>query len=289
LKFRRPAGETVSGLPEAGPPSCVAGFEPMTDPSFPVIVLSGAGGGTPAMFRAGPPDTTHFETISYPGWSRYIVDGFSADVLIADLAAEIAARVPRGPIRIVGVSIGGHFGYAAALRLQASGRDIGGFCAIDSFMISSAGVSPGWKGRALSALLRRRRVEDGSLFWRAVFRMGDNRLTGLFRVIAPSGRLPWFLSLDPMFEHELSMRLLLRHTAPWVASLDCEPVALVAATVLLRTHLTASDDGAWRCRCPGIKIIEIRGDHSSIFEPENISSLYDSFISATQHWRGGVK
>src|ERR1700687_5881579 len=124
----------------------------MTGSSSPVIFLSGAGGGAPDLdvFRDGVDDTTRFEVIGYPGWRRYVADGFSAEGLIADLVEEIATRVPQGPIRIVGLSIGGHFGYAAALRFQAMGREVTGFCAIDTFMIVSAEPSAGWKGRALT-------------------------------------------------------------------------------------------------------------------------------------------
>ena len=124
----------------------------MTDLSSPIIFLSGAGGGAPDLnvFREGAEDTTRFEVVGYPGWKRYVADGFSAEVLIADLVEEIATRVPQGPIRIVGLSIGGHFGYAAALRLQSMGREIAGFCAIDTFMIASSKPSAGWKGRALA-------------------------------------------------------------------------------------------------------------------------------------------
>ena len=46
------------------------------------------------------------------------------------MSAEIDARIPYGPIRLVGLSMGGHFAYAAALRLQGMGREIAGFCAI---------------------------------------------------------------------------------------------------------------------------------------------------------------
>jgi hypothetical protein len=45
---------------------------------------------------------TRFEVIGYPGWRRLVADRLSAEVLIADLVAEIATKVPRGPIRIVG-------------------------------------------------------------------------------------------------------------------------------------------------------------------------------------------
>ncbi len=196
----------------------------MTDLVSPVIILSGAGGGMPdpAIFQIGVGDVTRCETIGYPGWRRYIEDGFSADVLIADLVTEIATRVPRGPIRIVGISIGGHFGYAAALRLQACGRDLAGFCAIDTFMVSSAAPSAGWKGRALafgSGLLRDRRIGEfvrflRSRFWRALLDSPGGRLVGLLRRVASSGELPWFLTVDPIFEHELSMRLLIRECRP---------------------------------------------------------------------------
>jgi thioesterase domain-containing protein len=66
------------------------------------------------------------------------------------------------------------------------------------------------------------------------------------------------------------MRLLLREAAPWIASLDRNPIALMAPTILLRTRLNASGDEAWRRRCPSIKIYEIPGGHHTLLEPENI-------------------
>jgi thioesterase domain-containing protein len=267
----------------------------VTDTMPPVVVLPGAGGGAPdlSVFGAGIDDVTRFATISYPGWRRYIEDGFSAEALLADLAAQIATKVPCGPIRIVGISIGGHLGYAATIRLQARGREIAGFSAIDTFMVSSAAPSVGWKKRALafgSDLLRGGRIGEfirflRSRFWRALLRLPRGRLAGLLRRLAPSGRLPWIFEFDPIFERELSMRLLIRVAAPWIASLDRDPVALRAPTILLRTGFTASDDTAWRRRCPGINIVEIPGEHQTLFEPENVATLRESFIAATREWR----
>jgi thioesterase domain-containing protein len=81
------------------------------------------------------------------------------------------------------------------------------------------------------------------------------------------------------------MRLLVRETAPWIGSLDREPVALRAPAVLLRTRLTAGDDAAWRRRCPNIEIFEIAGQHHTLFEPENIGALREAFVAATPGWR----
>jgi len=267
----------------------------MNDRPEPIVFLSGAGGGAPdlGVFKVASDDTTRFEVVAYPGWKRYVSDGFSMEALIADLADEIAARIPRGRIRIVGLSIGGHFGYAIALRLQEMGRDIGGFCAIDTFMIASSKPSAGWKGRALSEieeLIRQRRFGDfgrflRSRFWRALARLAGDRLPSLLRRLARS-RLSrsGLFAIDPIFEEELSMRLLIGAAAPWIASLDRKPVPLTARAVLLRTMLSDSDDAAWRRRCPGIAIVEISGRHHSLFEPENVASLHRAFVSATHDW-----
>jgi thioesterase domain-containing protein len=267
----------------------------MTCPSSTVVFLSGAGGGVPDLdvFRDGVDDTTRFEVVNFPGWQRYVADGFSSEVLIADLAAQIATKVPRGPVYVVGLSLGGHIGYAIGLHFQAMGREIAGLCAIDSFMIASSGPSAGWKGRALAQgfeLLRKRRIGEFARFlrsklWRALARLAGGRLSGLIQRLSSSSRLPSMTAFDPIFEEELSMRLLIQATAPWIGSLDREPVALKAPAILLRTRLTADDDAAWRRRCPGIAIFEIPGQHHTLFERENVNSLHKAFIDATGKWR----
>jgi len=258
-----------------------------------IAFLPGAGGGVPDLdvFRDGADDPTRVEAIGYPGWKRYVVEGYSADALINDLAIEIARRIPAGPIGIIGVSIGGHFGYAVALRLQAQGRDIAGLCAIDSMMIESSGPSAGWRQRALGQafeLLRRPRLSDlarfvRSKFWRGLVRASGDRLPSMAQRY--SATLPLISALDPIFEEELSMRLLIRAAAPWIAALDRNPVALEAPAVLLRTESAAGDDETWRHRCPDIKVFEILGKHHNLFDAENVGRLHEIFISETPSWR----
>jgi thioesterase domain-containing protein len=266
----------------------------MTAWSSPIIFLPGAGGGAPdlGVFRDRADNATRFEVVGYPDWRRFLSNGLSAEALIAELAEEIVVRVPQGPIRIIGMSIGGHFGYALGLRLKAMGREFAGLCAIDSFMITSSAPSAGWKARALEqgfALLRKRRFSElrqffRSKFWRLLIRLAGGRLT-LFLQSAFSARwFPSVLALDPLAEEELSMRLLVRTTAPWIASLDREPEPLNAPAILLRTALTASDDVAWRRRCPNMQIFEIPGEHHTLFEPENVRALNEIFLASTRDW-----
>ena len=258
------------------------------------IIFSGAGAGTihPAFFCSSSEHEARFPTIRYPGWTRYVENGFTAQKLIEELAARVSLLVPDGSIRIIGTSLGGHLAYAAALRLQAGGRKIGGFCAIDTFTTASASPMAGWKGRALktgAALLWDRRMDEfgrflRSRFWRALLRLAGDRLQVLMQKIAPSGRLPKILEVDPLFEEELSMRLLLMEAAPWVALLNRDPVPLRAPAVLLRTRFTGDADFLWRRRCPGIKVVEIAGDHDTLFDAENPSSVRDPFLAASSDW-----
>jgi thioesterase domain-containing protein len=273
--------------------SCAESVASCMTPRHSIAFLPGAGGDAPDLdvFREGPGDPNQVAAIDYPGWRRYVIEGYSADALIDDLAVEIARRIPAGPIRIIGVSIGGHFGYAVGLRLQAQGREIAGWCAIDSMMIESSGPSAGWRRRALEQALeqlRERRLSDlvrfmRSKFWRSLVRAVGDRLPWMARRYSAS--LPSVSALDPIFEQELSMRLLLRTVAPWIASVDQSPVALEAPAILLRTGLAAGDDEAWRRRCPNIEIFEISGKHHNLFDAGNVGTLHEVFIGATRGWR----
>ena len=109
----------------------------MTQPWHPGVFIAGAGGEIPSLFSVNLDATAEFEPLIYPGWRQYASKDFTIEALIADLETQITIKVPDGPVRIVGYSIGGHFGYAVALKLLASGRQVSRVCVINSFMIES--------------------------------------------------------------------------------------------------------------------------------------------------------
>jgi thioesterase domain-containing protein len=259
--------------------------------SFRFAVLSGAGGGVPDLraFVAG--ETARFAPVPYPGWRRYAEEGFSAPALIRGLADEIAGW--GGRIAILGVSLGGHLGYAVALRLQSLGVEVAGLCVVDSFLIASADVQPGSTGRHLARLRAlaqspasgRLGPQARSLFWRGLLRMAGDRAAPLLRRWRDSGLFRAACAADPIFESELSMRLLLRAASPWLSGLDRSPETLHVRAAHLRTASAAESDDAWRARCPNIQIVEIPGDHDSLFDPENFAAMRRAFASATRDWR----
>jgi len=67
-------------------------------------------------FGRALPDVTRYETIGYPGLAALYCAWFLGQCAYLYLAAQLqrGAR-KKGRIFIVGISIGGHFGYAAAL------------------------------------------------------------------------------------------------------------------------------------------------------------------------------
>jgi len=241
--------------------------------------------------REGQLAGTAFIPIRYPGWRRYVEPEFSAESLLSDLLGQVLAAVPSGPVGLLGVSLGGHFCYALALRLQALGRDVAGICVVDSFMVTSSAAGKGWVRRALDDafyVLRKGRVREFfrqllGKCWRALLRLAARRLEGWarwYKGVSTGAGAP-----ESLFEFELSLRLLLRTTAPWVASLDRNPVALDAPAALLRTPVTVSDDEAWRRRCPRLEVLEITGSHQTLFESENIDALRAAVARAKAGWQ----
>lgn len=256
----------------------------------PVVMLSGAGGGSPNSepFRAGFDVGTTFEVISYPSWRRYLENAPCFDTLIDDLSGQIRDRVPEGPIQIIGISIGGHLGYVIATKLQEYGRDISSFCAVDAFAVHSTAASAGWFGRAMclcAGLLAKRKFAELALvirsrFWRAVLRLCRTRLINVIRILEAYGLTDSLLKADPLLEGELNMRLLIQLTAPSLAQIDREPKILRTSAILLRTALTIDSDDSWRRRCPEIRIYEIPGDHLTMLEAQNISAISSVFSAA---------
>jgi thioesterase domain-containing protein len=259
------------------------------------VYLPGAGGGGEgdlAALAAGLEFPVGFEPIRYPGWQRSMAEGFSAEVVLDGLTAEIEKKAPSGPIRIMGMSLGGHLGYATALRLQARGREIAGLCVVDSFMIETSKPTAGWQGRALSQgmdLLRKGRFMDLARFarskaWRALLRVGGKPLLNLLGRFSASGGMNSVLAADAVAEQELSMRLLIGHLAPWLVELDREPVPLLAPVALLRTKASARDDIAWMRRCPYLSIHEVPGTHQTLFEAEHLGELRKAFGTAAMEF-----
>jgi len=261
----------------------------MTSQLLTVVFLPGAGNHPPdlELFKSELVDS--IVPLSYPNWQRFTSEQLSAAGLVRDLAAQVRTKAPDGPICIVGHSLGGHLGYAIGLQLQAEGRQIAGFCAIDSFMVSSVAPHKDWKQKAATRaweLLKSGRFSELALFfrekfWRLVIRLFVERRPQMLNRMSGAGK---GAPADPVLENELSMRILLREMAPWIGSLDDHPRALEVPALLLRTGETMANDEVWKRRCPEIKIREVPGHHHSLFDAGNVRELQTAFHRSISSW-----
>lgn len=160
--------------------------------TFPIALLLGAGNEAIDLtaFVDVDAEAKRIAVIRYPGWRHYVSADFSADTFVRELTDDVASRTQCGRIGIVGYSLGGHLGYLVALRLQEMGLKVAGFCAINSLMIESADLRPGWGARLLIAALRpvRERSVEKLLtfarheFWRGLLRLGGAKAPALLRL-----------------------------------------------------------------------------------------------------------
>ena len=258
-----------------------------------ILFFPGAGGEVPDLFGFESEENKQFEAVAYPEWRLCGEREFTTERLLADLDAQIAAKAPRGSIQVVGYSIGAHLAYCAALRLLAGNRQVTGFCVLDSFMIRSISPSPGWQRRALTlgiATIRAGRLRDfvqliRSKFYRAMLRLSPKRFPDLLCKTSPTGLLGRAVNLDKVLCKELTVHLLVQKLAPLLRKIDFDPAILAVPTILLRTRENMKDDQAWRLRCPNLQVIEISGQHESLFDSENIISLQAAFATAMQRLR----
>jgi thioesterase domain-containing protein len=262
----------------------------MKTSSSTTIFFPGIGGEIPVLGDLDIGDgNLSLEPIGYPEWWRSLpASEFRAEALMADFEAQIAAKAPQGPLQIVGYSIGGHFGYVAALHLKAAGREITGFCILDSFMIGSVTPLAGWQRRVRAEVMTIIRTRPSrelilfvrSKFWRVLLRLARDRLAHLLGRPGFARLVAQIAALDKVLYSELTMHVFMRKVAPWIQALDRDPLPLAVPTVLLRTRENSEHDQAWRRRCPNLEVIEISGQHQSLFGPENMSALRAAYATA---------
>ena len=211
-----------------------------------------------------------FRMVSFPGWRRYASNEFSADLLIGEVAAYVESEAPTGPLRIVGLSLGAHVGYAAAVRLQSRGREVVGFCAID-------GTMSGYPWRQGLQLLKERQFR---VLWATAMAKARH---SLIRLRGTKG--PLHAKADSDVATPPSLVLWLASARTWTLSLDFNPVPLNASNALVRTRPSAADDKVWKRRCPGIRILQVPGTHHTFMDSQHINSFRLAMATAICDWR----
>lgn len=235
----------------------------------PVIFLPGGGSDEqePVALRAIVEAGDRFRMVSFPGWRRYVSKEFSPEGVMSDIAAFIEARAPLGPIWVAGMSLGAHFGYSAAVRLQKKGRKVAGFCAID-------GLMNGYPGRQAIQLVRERQ-------FRAVWDLAKAKAQ--HSAIRLRGSRSSGTDAEPV--GLAALVLWLSAARAWTLSLDIDPIPLDASNALVRTRPGAADDKVWKRRCPGARIFTVPGAHHTMLDPQNVEAFGRAMAAAMHAWQ----
>jgi thioesterase domain-containing protein len=214
--------------------------------------------------------------ISYPVWRDLTDPERAMDHVLEGAERQVRAKASRGPVLILGYSLGAQIGWGFAHRLQRAGGTVAFFGAINGRVVATNKPDGSWLRRALrdfaSDLLRGDIRAAGafisSRFSRLLQRAAGGDLPRMAGRWARRGRLPWLLSCDPVFETELSMRLLIRAAVSWTQKIESERrPPLDCPSLLVRGPDDEAFDGRWRSLCPRLDIRAVTGLHVAILEP----------------------
>jgi thioesterase domain-containing protein len=235
----------------------------------PLVFLPGAGGINPAVaaFAKHSEERLPLVLLDYPDWS-WQLEHPSFEMLISEVAQRISVAVPRAPLGVAGYSLGAPIAALVVSKLIASGHDVRWIAAIDPVMpgstelgrdrrarlgrAASAAISAGWRSGARYAWMMSIRTA-GRLMVPLLLRLG-RRGRRLMGVLARPGSL---------LAHQFNVRLMIRSAARW--QMPPSPVPKSVRCTLMRTVETAPDIEFWQSQFSEVKMIEVDGDHHTLF------------------------
>lgn len=281
-----------------------------------VFMIPGCGGrDEPGLikFRAECTPPLAFELIQVGDWRKWVEDEFTFDDLVGRVSAEIVERNPHGPIQLSGYSQGGQLAYASALALRRSGHSVTFVGLLDT--LSGPGIThENWNGGTTSGLKRRMKsltdfsklalrylanqLRGGDGVDRAggartrlvlalwVLRPSASRPRSLLRLLARHGR-PLFRGAGGVrLEIAIQLRLFAEMWQIWCEQDKTAP--LDARVVLFRSTEPGTPDFGWAGVCPQLSIVQIDGNHETMFDAEYLSDLAASFTGAVMDEKGAL-
>lgn len=254
-----------------------------------LLYFSGAGGGAVGQDAGIEQAFPDFDVLAmtYPRWAD-LAEPRTAMSEVLDRVGRQAEASAKGdrPIVIFGYSLGAQIGLATAHRLADAGRPVALFCALDGKLVSDDRPEKAWLRRALGSLARKIVSRDfraartlvASRFSRLLLRLAGDRLHDLARRWRRQGRLPRLLTVNPAFESELTMRLLIAAAVPWMRRFAAEHSPWRRPALLLRIAANAEFDRRWRDLCPEIEIVTIEGEHLTLLQPDQFGRIAESVV-----------
>jgi thioesterase domain-containing protein len=242
-------------------------------------------------FRANCAPALHIATVNLPGWQDMIAPNVTMDDLIERTVAEIAARAPREPVRLVGYSLGGHVAFGAARVLKESGHEIRFLGILDTTAVPLPAPVP--QGAGLVRTLRYIYWETHNLIKEAQRARGIEKMAQLVaqfltrpgkerlrRFAAWLRRMPLPTTFAMFLNRYLSEEMQRRVLLAWLESADRTRPLRDVPVVLFRSEEHAQDvprDLGWGELCPRLRIVNVAGGHQSMLRAPHVDDLCARF------------
>jgi len=272
---------------DAGTLHCQADPQQTQSVQRPVVfVLPGIGGEKdPRLERFWAPSRSMFDLVlvTYLDWTDLIETGRDFSHLATHVRRQIEARMPAGPLRIVGYSLGGHLTYATALGFQAEGR------MVESVAILDAPVNLGASRPPLRKRLRARfdafltfNLRAGMASFLAKLLIMQHARPLLHRLSRfRNTLLPFHLERD--VHHKITMQLVRSLHSSWWQKILSEAEPLETPTFLLRSEEHEDfdrEDLGWKEYCLDLRVIQVTGSHHGMLDPANNAALRSALVAA---------
>jgi acyl-coenzyme A synthetase/AMP-(fatty) acid ligase/thioesterase domain-containing protein len=258
-----------------------------------VFLLPGLDGDEPrlAAFRAALNDRLRFVLIDYPDWPEMVRNGRSVDVVVDAAVAQVTATAPDGDLSLAGYSFGGDIAFAVASTLLKAGRTVSFLGIVDTDLHRVAGEAERFhRGYAMTD---RQEIMQTVLHDRLDAAIGlllakcARDLVGLERVLRYGHTWRPLLSPRAAFAFDRRIRSILRVQARWQWHLGAAPAPapIDIPTVLFRSSGHAAGtpaDLGWQRRCSNLSILDVAGDHHTMWDPPHRAFLASAFADAVE-------
>jgi thioesterase domain-containing protein len=266
--------------PRVGPAAAQPVFRPV------VFVLPGLGGEEdPELEKIWGPARAVLDLvpIAYLDWTDLVERGCDFRAIAEHVRRQIEAKVPSGPIRMAGYSIGGHLAYATAVGFQAAGRPMGCVAILDA-PLSVSHFVPSLPQRLRGRFRQVLSFDPGAALSSLISKcLVMDRSRPLLRRFARYRRVRLPFGFDVHLHHKITMQLVRRIYAAWWDGVLGNAPPLDAPVWLFRSEeheAYEQHDLGWAAYCPNLKVVPVAGSHRGMLDSSINGPLREAFVAA---------
>jgi thioesterase domain-containing protein len=242
-----------------------------------------------ALFRRTLAKRVRFILVDYPDWPEMLRAGWGFAELVDAAMTQVLHCRSGAPLLLTGYSFGGEVAFATASRLAALGHAVRWLGILDTDLTHVPQPFTGgfmdrlrhYTAEIVHDVRHNRLHKTVGLFLAKLARQG-------FGLRNAARMAPWWRPLLPLrtqFWFDRRTRSILRMEALW-RWLDATDAGTLASPVtLFRSRLgrgASPPDLGWSVRCPALSIVQVPGDHHTLFDAPQRDLLCARFSEAIE-------